>query len=386
MTATTVAAPPRPRPHVVIGGKDVPVVLPNRKDPRLRLSAVIMTLQVLGQTVLRFKLSIAQILVTILVCALIDLAVTFRTQHMLVWPASGILTGNSVAFILRASGTKHGDWWSLRGIQFFILAAVLSMLSKYLIRPGGKKHVFNPSNVGIVATLLLIGPVHVFPQYLWWGSYKSGAVIAALVVIVVGAFWVLKAVRMYPMAAAFLVTLGALVGIYAAAGRSFVAIWHQGPISGLSYWADIALSPEVLIFVFFMISDPKTAPKPPRGRAIYGVGTALVSAALILPQSTEFGIKLAILSSLTVMCALVPIIERATRPKPAPDPRRAEAAIPAAAPAGRRRRRFTAAVLTPTVAAVAIIAVSAPVDTLTLVGNKGVVNIERGLTGSRNPQ
>ena len=45
------------------------------------------------------------------------MAITFWRQGMLVWPASALLTGNGVAFILRASGTQHGDWWSLNGIE-----------------------------------------------------------------------------------------------------------------------------------------------------------------------------------------------------------------------------------------------------------------------------
>ena len=36
-----------------------------------------------------------------------------RQQHVLMWPASAMLTGNGVAFILRVPGTRHGDWWSL---------------------------------------------------------------------------------------------------------------------------------------------------------------------------------------------------------------------------------------------------------------------------------
>ena len=43
-------------------------LLPNRRDPRLKLSAVIITLHVLGQTLLGFKVTIAQILVTMVVC------------------------------------------------------------------------------------------------------------------------------------------------------------------------------------------------------------------------------------------------------------------------------------------------------------------------------
>jgi hypothetical protein len=252
---------------------------PSVHDPRLRLSVVIVTLQVLGQTVLGFKVSIAQILVTIALCGLIDAAVALGRDRVLAMPASGLLTGNSIAFILRASGTRHGQWWSLHGIQWFVLAAALSLLSKYLLRMGGR-HLFNPSNVGIVWTLLLAGPARVFPQYLWWGPLR-GPVIAALAVILFGGAWVLKTVRMYPMVAAFLLTLAAGVGFFAATGHSFAAVWHSGPVGGLSYWADIALSPELLVFAFFMMSDPQTAPKVPRARIGFGALTAAIALALL---------------------------------------------------------------------------------------------------------
>jgi len=368
VTAPTHApAPPQPHPHVVLGGRDIPVVLPRLGDPRLRLSAVIITLQVLGQTVLGFKVSIAQILVSVAVCAVVEVAVTLRRQGVLVWPASGILTGNSVAFILRASGTRHGDWWSMRGIQFFVLAALLSLLSKYLIRPGGR-HLFNPSNVGLVWCLLAIGPTHVFPQYLWWGPNHAG-VAAAVAVILAGGLWVLKPVGMIPMALSFLATFGVLIGIFAAAGHSFIAIWHDGPVRGASYWFDIAVSPEVLVFVFFMMSDPQTTPKTARGRVVFGTATALVAAALIFFQPTEFGIKLAILSSLTVTCAQVPLIERVGSRIEWPS-----------------WRSLIAGAITPAVIAAAIIAIAAPADTAALAANKQLVNIERGLTGPRNAQ
>ena len=52
--------PSAPRsPHLTVGSHTVPVVLPRLSDPRLKVSAVITTLQVLGQTVLDFKVSIA---------------------------------------------------------------------------------------------------------------------------------------------------------------------------------------------------------------------------------------------------------------------------------------------------------------------------------------
>ncbi|MDP9418614.1 MAG: RnfABCDGE type electron transport complex subunit D [Actinomycetota bacterium] len=356
------------------------MVLPSSGDPRLRLSAVIMTLHVLGQTVLGFKVSIAQILVSIGVGALIELAVTYRRQRMLVWPASGILTGSGVAFILRASGTDNGDWWSLNGIQFFVLAVVLSLLSKYFIRPGGR-HLFNPSNVGLVWALLVIGPNHVFPQYLWWGP-NDAAVAVAYAVILLGGVWVLKPVRMAPMAASFLVPFAVLVGAFAASGRSFIAIWHDEPIGGASYFLNVAMSPEVLVFVLFMMSDPQTAPRARAGRVIYGSATALVAAGLIYFQPTEFGIKLAILSSLTVVCALVPLIEAAARRVGQP---RGEA-VSTLGDARPLPQRLVAAARNPAIVAALIIAVAAPLNTAALAGNQQVILIERGLTGEANAQ
>jgi Na+-transporting NADH:ubiquinone oxidoreductase subunit NqrB len=375
--ATTTAAPPAPGGHsIVVRGQRIPVVLPSRRDPRMHLSVVVMTLQVLGQTVLDFKVSIAQIAVTLGFCALVELAVTFRREARLVWPASALLTGNGVAFILRTTGTEHGDWWSLNGIHYFLLAALLALLSKYLIRHGGR-HLFNPANVGLVWCLLVIGPSQVFPQYLWWGPSILGQALA-YAVIAVGAWWILRKVRMLEMAGAFLATFAVLIGLFALAGNSFFAIWQQGPISGFSYWVNIALAPELLIFVCFMMSDPQTAPKARSGRIVYGAATAGVAAALTSFQTTEFGIKLAILSSLTVVCALVPLIESAIRRRQARPELPPTVAVTQALPS---RRQIVSAARNPILVAAAVIAIAAPLNTAALAGNEQVLLIERGLAG-----
>src|SRR5437588_272400 len=114
---------------------------------------------VLDQVGLGFKVSIAQVLVAIAVAALLDVALMAWRSGVLAWPASALLTGNGVALILRASGTRHGDWWSLIGAQYFVFAAALGVVSKHVLRPGGR-HVFNPSNLGLVACLLLVGAGH----------------------------------------------------------------------------------------------------------------------------------------------------------------------------------------------------------------------------------
>src|SRR3990170_2761166 len=137
------------RPTLRIRGTAYPVLLPTLRDPRLHLAAVIVSLQVLGQVAFEFRLSIAQILVALVTCAVLEVGIAFRRQRVILWPASALLTGNGVAFILRVPGTEHGDWWSMNGWWIFAGAAAVSLLSKHVIRVRGH-HVFNPSNVGLV--------------------------------------------------------------------------------------------------------------------------------------------------------------------------------------------------------------------------------------------
>jgi Na+-translocating ferredoxin:NAD+ oxidoreductase RnfD subunit len=340
---------------------DIPVVLPDRHDPRLRVSAVIAALQILGQVALGFKVSIAQILVTIGVCMILEIAIVFVRQGALAWPASAILTGSGVAFLLRVSGTKHGDWWTLRGVQYFLLAACIGLLSKYvLVR--GDRHYYNPSNLGLVAVFLLVGSPRVFPQYLWWGGLDPPA-IAALVLILGGVVWVVRPLGMLPMAAGFIAPFFTLIAVFALMGRHFWAIWHSGPVGGLSYWSTICLSPELLIFVFYMMSDPRTAPRGRSPRMIYGALTAAVAATLIVIQPTEYGIKVAILVALTVVCSLVPLIEGVV-----------------GAP---RRRRFAAhsrVRLNAVTVAVVLIAIGTPVGVWRLSREYSLVTLELGIT------
>ena len=378
---TTTAPPPlldalpKARPQIVVRGRAIPVILPKLSDPRLKLSATIFTLTLLGLTILSFQLSIPQILVCILLSAVIEIAVTYRRDHVLVWPASAIQTGVSVAFIFRVGGTQHGDYWSLRGLHLFVLVVILSLVPKYLLRRNGR-HVFNPSNIGLAWALLLIGPSYVFSEHLWWAPLGA-PVLIAMAVIFGGAFWLLRQVKMIPTALAFLATFFALIGLFAVSGRSYYAIWHDGPVGGSFYWLTIALSPELLIFVFFMITDPQTAPRSPTGRIIYAVATAVVAAGLILVQTTEYGIKVAILSSLLLTCAVVPAIEKLAhqiqqrRAGEVPGPRPASPPI---------RQRLVAAVRNPVLVAVAVIAVAGPLNTALLPIDKNIVLIERELT------
>src|SRR5919107_4754533 len=132
MSAPAITGPARPTLRV--RGTSYPVLLPSLRDPRLHLAAVIVSLQVLGQTAFDFRLSIAQILVSLLTCAVLEVGIAAWRQKVILWPASALLTGNGVAFILRVPGTEHADWWSLRGWWIYVAVAAGSLLSKHLVK------------------------------------------------------------------------------------------------------------------------------------------------------------------------------------------------------------------------------------------------------------
>src|SRR5213080_187917 len=92
-------------PTFVIRGTPYPVVLPTLRDPRLHLAATITSLQVIGQVGFHFGLSVAQILVALGTCAVLEIAIALWRHGVLLWPASALLTGNGVAFVLRVPHT-----------------------------------------------------------------------------------------------------------------------------------------------------------------------------------------------------------------------------------------------------------------------------------------
>jgi hypothetical protein len=334
-------------PALVIRGRSYPVLLPRLSDPRLHLAAVIISLQVLGQVAFGFDLSIAQILIAIGTCAVLEVAIAFRSHHVLMWPASAMLTGNGVAFILRVPGTEHGDWWSLHGWWIFMLTAAGSLLSKYVLRIGGH-HVFNPSNIGLVVCFLLLGPLRAEPLDFWWGP-MSWWMALALAIIVGGGLAILGRLHLLVIAVTFWLTFAAAIGVLALTGHAMTASWHVGPVSGAYFWWVLVTSPEILVFLFFMITDPKTTPASRRNRMVYAASIALVAALLIAPTRTEFWAKVAVLGSLAIVCLARPLLARA--PSFRLEPRRvAVAAVvllvgytAAVAVAGIRARPETAA-------------------------------------------
>ena len=294
------------RPTLRIRGTEYPVLLPSPRDPRLHLAAVIISLHVLGQVAFEFQLSIAQILVAVLTSAILEVGIALRRQRVLMWPASALLTGNGVAFILRVPGTEHGDWWSTEGWWIFAGTSAIALLSKYLIQFRGR-HIFNPSNFGLVPCFLLLGPERADPLAFWWGPL-SPSLVLALAIIVAGGFAILGRLHLTGIAVGFWLAFAAGIGVLAASGHVMTAAWHVGPIVGFELWWTLVTSPEVLVFLFFMITDPRTIPTSAAGRRAYAIGVGLLATLLIAPFTSEFAAKVAVLSALFIVCAARPLL------------------------------------------------------------------------------
>jgi Na+-transporting NADH:ubiquinone oxidoreductase subunit NqrB len=130
------------------------------------------------------------------------------------------------------------------------LAAVVTILSKFTLRWNGK-HIFNPTNFGLVAMMLLTGEVWVSPGQ--WGSHAYlGFLIASL-----GGLVVYRAARS-DVTYAFLVLYTLILF-----GR---ALWLGDPLSIPLHQIQ---NGAFLIFSFYMISDPKTTPNSRAGRILF---------------------------------------------------------------------------------------------------------------------
>lgn len=286
-----------------IFGREFRVVGPSIRDPRLHVAVVLLSLQVLGQTVLDFRLSVAQILVCLAAGALIEFTVSFFKDRVIMWPASGMLTGNSTAFILRTPGTLHGQWWSLRGIWIFLAVVAVAMGSKYLIRWRGR-HIFNPSNLGLVLAFVALGPRYTEPQDLWWIPIGPWMILT-YAILIVGGLLIAWELRLLGLELGFMIGFAAFLAIAVALvpDHCMVASWRATAMCGWDFWQVLVTSPELLVFGLFMVPDPRTVPESQAARVVFGIGVALLAVLLLGPTNLEFWTKTAILASLVIACA-----------------------------------------------------------------------------------
>ena len=299
-----------------------PVVLPNVRDARLHLALVTIGIFVIGIGHLGFRLSVPQILAAALAAASIEVTITMRRTATIIWPASALQTASSTALLLRVEGTSSHDLWTTNGWYYFAGIAAFGVLTKHIVRTR-RGHIFNPSNIALSLAFLLFGSRRIEPLDFWWAPLR-GPMVLAYAVIITGGLLICHRLKLLGMGLAFWTTLAVGLGVLAATAHSITARWSLTPIQGAHFWFVVLTSPEILIFLFFMLTDPRTVPAGRVGRVVFGVLVAGLGSLLMAPWHTEFGVKVGLLVSLAIVCASRPLIERhlPSPGSPDDDPRR----------------------------------------------------------------
>jgi hypothetical protein len=173
------------------------------------------------------------------------------------WPhlASSYISGISVGMLVRSP-----EVWP------YALCSAISITSKYVLRVNGR-HLWNPSNFGIVAMLVLAADT-VAGLSVQWGN-------TLLPMVVVWTFGAL-----------ILHSLGRL-HITATYVASFVAFsWLRAAITGHPWISEVApiTGPMYQLFIFFMITDPKTTVRSTWGQCAVAFLVAAVETILRLMQ------------------------------------------------------------------------------------------------------
>jgi hypothetical protein len=227
-----------------------------------------------GLAVLRFDVTPFRV-ASILTVALLTQWLCSRAARIRFEWKSAVISALSLSLLMRSNS-----------LALLFAGAILAISSKFLIRWNGK-HVFNPTNFAIVAMMLASDRVWVSPGQ--WGS----AAFFAFLIACAGGFVVHRSVRS-DVTVAFLVFWCAILVARAIRLGDPLTI----PLHRLENGA-------LLIFAFFMISDPKTTPDSRIGRVLFA---ALVAGGAWFVQFRLFHTN-ALLWSLGACSLLVPLID-----------------------------------------------------------------------------
>ena len=167
--------------------------------------------------------------------------------------SSAYISGISVGILLRSPA-----FWP------YALCSVISIMSKYVLRVKGR-HLWNPSNFGI-CVLLFLAPDTVAALTIQWGNFLW----PLLVIWILGSVIIWRAKRIH-ISVTYVISF-----LVFAILRSWITgdPWRSeiSPITGPMYQ----------LFVFFMITDPKTTVKSVKWQCIVVFLVALVEMLLRL--------------------------------------------------------------------------------------------------------
>ena len=279
-----------------------------------RFAFAITLLNVLGHTVLGFEQSWAQPLVALAAAYTTELLIEtvsawaerrrarYRGGPRVVadFLLSAHISGLACAMLLYANSRL----WPVA------FAATCAIASKAIFRvrgASGSRHVLNPSNFGITATLLTFHWVGIAPPYMFTENLSgAGDWVLPGIIVMSGSFLNARFTGRLPLVLSWLgvfLLQGLVRGLVQ--GVSPLSAWL--PMTGLAF----------LLFTFYMVTDPATTPNSRRGQVAFGAAVAIAYGALV-----SLHVVYGLFFALTIVCVgrglLLAVGVRARAPLAAP--------------------------------------------------------------------
>src|SRR5271170_4594547 len=227
------------------------VSLDNRYVPPFFITLILLVGQLSFGILESYKKTLLAIGASIFAEVILSRVFTGKWPHL----ASAYISGISVGILVRSPA-----FWP------YALCALLSICSKYVLRYRGR-HLWNPSNFGISALLFLAGDAAASLS-IQWGNY----LLPMLVIWALGITIVWRVHRAH------------ITATYVASFLVFAVI--RAWMTGNPWQAEVAplTGPEYQLYIFFMITDPKTTVKSVRGQCLVAFSVALVEMVMRLNQ------------------------------------------------------------------------------------------------------
>ena len=194
----------------------------------------------------------------------------------------------------------------------FALGAAIAITSKYVLTWRGR-HLWNPTNFAIAALLLLAPGSVAILSHEWGNDLRVNMVIWSVGLLIVARARLLHVTLTYVLSFALLAWLRSLwIGI--------PWLVEMGPLTGPMYQ----------LFIFFMITDPRTTVRSRRGRIAVAALIALVEMALRLGNDFDVAAAAPFASApaifaLAIVGPLAMLVDQERHARRAPAP----AALPA---------------------------------------------------------
>src|SRR5438874_12937441 len=235
----------------------------SRIDPKYLTVLRITLVLVVGEARYSILGGYNRLATTLGICVATEVFLSWFLRGRIVNISSAYITGISLALLIKPQANML---WP------FALGACLAIASKYVLTYRGR-HLWNPSNFAIALLLLLASSSVAVLSHQWGNDLGTNLVIWAFGLVIA---WRARVLH---------VTL-----TYVACFLAFATLRHV--IVGGPLLAEIApiTGPMYQLFVFFMVTDPRTTVSTRRGRILVVGIVALVETLIRLAGAYQIGV------------------------------------------------------------------------------------------------